>query len=46
MPVLTQLLNPFQVFDIDEGGPELALLFMKNNPHFRLIIAGGDGTYG
>jgi len=39
-------LNPIQIFDLGEGGPEPGLNFMFNNKikNFQILGCGGDGT--
>ncbi|KAH3744716.1 Diacylglycerol kinase beta [Pelomyxa schiedti] len=44
--MLAQILSPFQVFNIDDSGPSVAFDFMVHNPHYRLLMGGGDGTCG
>ncbi|XP_065897933.1 diacylglycerol kinase theta-like [Dysidea avara] len=39
-------LNPHQVFDIGNGGPHVGLHAFRNIPRFRILIGGGDGTFG
>lgn len=43
---LSRLVNPGQVFNLMNGGPEPGLRLIMNNPHINFIVAacGGDGT--
>uniref|UniRef100_A0AAV2KNI5 Diacylglycerol kinase n=1 Tax=Knipowitschia caucasica TaxID=637954 RepID=A0AAV2KNI5_KNICA len=41
-----QLLNPAQVFDLMNGGPELGLRLFQKFPTFRILVCGGDGSVG
>ncbi|XP_065652348.1 diacylglycerol kinase theta isoform X2 [Hydra vulgaris] len=43
---LRQLLNPYQVVDLLQGGPLPALYMFRNLREFRILICGGDGTFG
>eukprot|EP00123_Amoebidium_parasiticum_P010057 comp19864_c0_seq1/m.23995 comp19864_c0_seq1/g.23995 ORF comp19864_c0_seq1/g.23995 comp19864_c0_seq1/m.23995 type:complete len:706 (-) comp19864_c0_seq1:1044-3161(-) len=40
------LLNPWQVFDLSQGGPEFGLQVFRNASRLRILVAGGDGTVG
>ncbi|XP_034532785.1 diacylglycerol kinase eta [Notolabrus celidotus] len=39
-----QLLNPAQVFDLMNGGPELGLRLFQKFVTFRILVCGGDGS--
>ena len=39
-------LNPHQVWDLSKGGPIPGLWSMRNLQRFRILIGGGDGTFG
>ncbi|XP_043497853.1 diacylglycerol kinase theta-like isoform X1 [Polistes fuscatus] len=41
-----KLLNPFQVFDLDNGGPLPGLYVFRHIKHYRILVCGGDGTIG
>ncbi|KAM6949441.1 diacylglycerol kinase eta [Aplochiton taeniatus] len=39
-----QLLNPAQVFDLMNGGPQLGLRLFQKFVTFRILVCGGDGS--
>uniref|UniRef100_A0A1I7SZW6 Diacylglycerol kinase n=2 Tax=Caenorhabditis tropicalis TaxID=1561998 RepID=A0A1I7SZW6_9PELO len=41
-----KLLNPFQVFDVLNGGPLVGLYVFRNIPKYKILACGGDGTIG
>ncbi|XP_016889456.1 diacylglycerol kinase eta [Cynoglossus semilaevis] len=41
-----QQLNPAQVFDLMNGGPELGLRLFQKFVTFRVLVCGGDGSVG
>ena len=42
---LRSLLNPVQVYDLNDGAPEKILeSFVNAFPKFRILVCGGDGT--
>ncbi|XP_030635538.1 diacylglycerol kinase delta [Chanos chanos] len=41
-----QLLNPAQVFDLMNGGPQLGLRLFQKFVTFRVLVCGGDGSVG
>eukprot|EP00123_Amoebidium_parasiticum_P011397 comp20688_c0_seq1/m.26928 comp20688_c0_seq1/g.26928 ORF comp20688_c0_seq1/g.26928 comp20688_c0_seq1/m.26928 type:complete len:746 (-) comp20688_c0_seq1:686-2923(-) len=40
------LLNPWQVFDLSQGGPDFGLRMFHGVRNVRILVAGGDGTVG
>ncbi len=46
MRKLQYLLNPRQVFNLMNGGPEKALAHYLKVPGLLILCAGGDGTVG
>ncbi|XP_072765887.1 diacylglycerol kinase theta isoform X9 [Anoplolepis gracilipes] len=41
-----KLLNPYQVFDLDNGGPLPGLYVFRNIKDYKILVCGGDGTIG
>ncbi|XP_004916838.1 diacylglycerol kinase kappa isoform X3 [Xenopus tropicalis] len=41
-----QFLNPAQVFDLMNGGPQLGLRLFQKFSNFRILVCGGDGSVG
>ncbi|XP_063987787.1 diacylglycerol kinase theta isoform X2 [Diachasmimorpha longicaudata] len=41
-----KLLNPYQVFDLDNGGPLPGLYVFRHIKHYKILVCGGDGTIG
>lgn len=41
-----QLLNPAQVFDLMNGGPNPGLRLFQKFDQFRILVCGGDGSIG
>ncbi|XP_014666531.1 PREDICTED: diacylglycerol kinase theta-like isoform X2 [Priapulus caudatus] len=41
-----KLLNPHQVFDLDNGGPLAGLYVFRNIKKYKIMVCGGDGTVG
>nr|CAH7752082.1 unnamed protein product [Callosobruchus chinensis] len=41
-----KLLNPYQVFDLDNGGPLPGLYVFRNVKNYKILVCGGDGTIG
>ncbi|CAF0820390.1 unnamed protein product [Didymodactylos carnosus] len=41
-----QLLNPAQVFDLMNGGPETGFRMFEECDCFRILVCGGDGSVG
>ncbi|KAA0193762.1 Diacylglycerol kinase, partial [Fasciolopsis buskii] len=41
-----RLLNPFQVFNLDYGGPLPGLYCFRQLSSYKILVCGGDGTVG
>ncbi|XP_058803614.1 diacylglycerol kinase theta isoform X2 [Phymastichus coffea] len=41
-----KLLNPYQVFDLDNGGPLPGLYVFRHIRNYKILVCGGDGTVG
>ncbi|XP_054081111.1 diacylglycerol kinase theta isoform X2 [Zeugodacus cucurbitae] len=41
-----KLLNPYQVFDLDNGGPLPGLYVFRQIVNYKILVCGGDGTIG
>ncbi|VDL93645.1 unnamed protein product [Schistocephalus solidus] len=46
MTAFRRLLNPFQVFNLDYGGPLPGLFCFRQVPSYKIVVCGGDGTIG
>ncbi|XP_041479327.1 diacylglycerol kinase theta-like isoform X3 [Lytechinus variegatus] len=46
MDCFKKMLNPLQVFDLDQGGPLPGLHVYSHLREYRILICGGDGTVG
>ncbi|XP_030830209.1 diacylglycerol kinase theta isoform X5 [Strongylocentrotus purpuratus] len=46
MDCFKKMLNPLQVFDLDQGGPLPGLHVYSHLKEYRILICGGDGTVG
>ncbi|XP_043273541.1 diacylglycerol kinase theta [Venturia canescens] len=41
-----KFLNPYQVFDLDNGGPLPGLYVFRHIKDYKILVCGGDGTVG
>ena len=41
-----KLLNPHQVFNLDNGGPLAGLYVFRKIANYKILVCGGDGTVG
>ncbi|XP_074104243.1 diacylglycerol kinase theta isoform X3 [Cotesia typhae] len=41
-----KLLNPYQVFDLDNGGPLPGMYMFRHIRNYKILVCGGDGTIG
>ncbi|XP_019700505.1 diacylglycerol kinase theta isoform X3 [Harpegnathos saltator] len=41
-----KLLNPYQVFDLENGGPLPGLYVFRHIKDYKILVCGGDGTIG
>ena len=44
--VSRKLLNPHQVFNLDNGGPLAGLYVFRKIAKYKILVCGGDGTVG
>lgn len=46
MTSFRRLLNPYQVYDLENGGPLPGLYVFRKIRDYKILVSGGDGSVG